>query len=128
MAAERGTLLQRLFLGITSVVSTDMAAEMAADSRRWLWECRNCGHRRSVWEMGGIRYKGSGYRRQLASCSRCRRVGVHRFHRIEGPGAQGLVGHGPLRKAAAVLFLLAVLVAAGVALIWLPLLLISALT
>ena len=115
--AREGTLLQRLFLGITSVVSTDMAAEMAADSRRWVWECRNCGHRRSVWEAGGIRYRGSGRERQLAECSACGRAGVHRFYRAEGPGAVGLVGHGPLRKAAAVLFLIFVLVAAGLAVI-----------
>lgn len=127
MPPEQGTRLQRLFLGLTGVVSTDMAAEMAADSRRWVWECRNCGHRRSVWEMGGIRYKGSGYRRQLALCSACGRASVHRFHRVDGPGARGLVGHGPARKAAAVLFLLLVLVAGGVLLVSLLLLLLRTL-
>ena len=124
--AREGTLLQRLFLGITSVVSTDMAAEMAADSRRWVWECRNCGHRRSVWEMGGIRYKGSGRERQLETCSQCRSAGVHRFYRAEGPGAVGLIGHGALRKAAAILFLILVLVLAGAAVMALAFLLLRA--
>ena len=117
--AREGTLLQRLVLGITSVVSTDMAAEMAADSRRWVWECRNCGHRRSVWEMGGIRYKGSGGERQLETCSACRTTGVHRFYFAEGPGPVGLVGHGPARKVAALVFLIVVLGAAGTGVMWL---------
>jgi len=125
--AREGTLLQRLFLGIAGIVSTDMAAEMAADSRRWVWECRNCGHRRSVWEMGGIRYKGSGRERQLETCSECRVTGVHRFYRAEGPGAVGLAGHGPVRKAAAILFLALVLAAAGLGLMWIVLLLLRAL-
>jgi hypothetical protein len=124
MALE-GTWLQRLFLGITSIVSSDMAAELAADSRRWVWECRNCGHRRSVWEAGGIRYKGSGRERQLETCTQCRVTGVHRFYRAEGPGAVGLVGHGPIRKIAALIFLTLVLAGSGLAVVLLLFLLLG---
>ena len=33
------------------------AADMEADSKRWVLTCPNCSNVQSVWEIGGVRYK-----------------------------------------------------------------------
>ena len=45
------------------------------DSRCWIYECTNCGHERSVWDMGGIRYRGLPARK-LAMCTECKMTGL----------------------------------------------------
>ena len=45
------------------------------DSRCWIYECTNCGHERSVWDMGGIRYRGLPVRK-LAMCTECKKTGL----------------------------------------------------
>jgi ribosomal protein S27E len=45
---------------ILSRASSERAAEMEAESRTWMVRCRKCGNERSVWEMGGLRYKARG--------------------------------------------------------------------
>lgn len=43
---------------------------MEAESRLWMVTCE-CGWSRSVWDMGGIRYKGGGNPRTLGKCPGC---------------------------------------------------------
>ncbi len=46
------------------------AREMEAESRQWMVRC-TCGFERSVWELGGIRWKAHGDRRQYRPCPQC---------------------------------------------------------
>jgi hypothetical protein len=39
-------------------------------TRQWLAECP-CGHKRDLWDAGGVRYGGAGRPRQLALCPQC---------------------------------------------------------
>ena len=34
----------------------------AAESRAWIARCESCGGERSIWDLGGIRWKASGNR------------------------------------------------------------------
>ena len=45
------------------------------DSRCWIYKCTNCGHERSVWDMGGIRYRGLPTRK-LTVCTKCKKTGL----------------------------------------------------
>lgn len=65
---------QRLF---TSMVDARTAAAMEAHSRAWLVECPGCGFSRSIWDLGGIRYKASGKPSTRLRCSRCGEAGWH---------------------------------------------------
>ena len=58
---------QRFF---TRVLPKSAAANMEAESRLWLLRCP-CGHERSVWDMGGIRWKASGNPRRKLVCPQC---------------------------------------------------------
>ncbi len=49
----------------------NLAAKMEADSRRWMVQCRRCGHEVSVWDSGGIRYKARGTVWRYGKCSNC---------------------------------------------------------
>lgn len=70
--------IQRL---VTRWVGPETAAAMEAHSRAWLIECPKCGHARSVWEIGGIRYKAIGEQRNRMRCPKCRKAGWHRVHK-----------------------------------------------
>jgi hypothetical protein len=43
---------------------------MERESRSWIARCP-CGHARSVWELGGIRWKAKGTPRRLMRCPAC---------------------------------------------------------
>lgn len=49
-----------------------------AGTKKWLMECP-CGHKRDVWDAGGVRYKAVGEPRQLSLCPVC---GKNRWHKI----------------------------------------------
>jgi hypothetical protein len=67
---------QRLFAALLSKSSMDA---LEADSRDWMVVCP-CGHERSIWDIGGIRYGGrSTGKRTLIKCPKC---GKHRWHRF----------------------------------------------
>ena len=46
------------------------AEEMRAESQRWILRC-TCGHERSIWEAGGIRWKARGNPRRWMTCPQC---------------------------------------------------------
>lgn len=60
--------MQRL---IKYFVSEPTFAAMERESRAWKVQCTNCGHERSIWEMGGIRYKAYGEKRLYRHCTNC---------------------------------------------------------
>ena len=52
-------------------VSEEAFDAMKAESEAWIVKCLNCGHERSIWSMGGIRYKATGNPRLFRVCPNC---------------------------------------------------------
>jgi hypothetical protein len=71
---------QRLFIRFAGA---ETAAAMEAHSRAWLVKCPNCGHERSIWDLGGIRYKAAGSPRLRLSCPNCGKAGWHEVHKAD---------------------------------------------
>ena len=52
------------------------------ESREWLAICSKCGHERSIWELGGVRFKAASKgKRQRMRCPACGEAGWHRIER-----------------------------------------------
>jgi predicted RNA-binding Zn-ribbon protein involved in translation (DUF1610 family) len=66
---------------LTGLAGPGTAAAMEAHSRAWLVRCPNCGHSRSIWELGGIRYKAAGAPRMRLHCPNCGQNGWHQVAR-----------------------------------------------
>lgn len=66
---------------LTRFVPRSWAAAMEAESKTWLVRCLNCGHERSVWAMGGVRWKASGTSRVHVRCPNCGARGWHTIYR-----------------------------------------------
>jgi len=69
------SLSQKIFMAI---LPKKWAENMAEESRRWMVHCP-CGYERSVWEMGGIRWKAAGKDNQYVYCPHC---GKSHWHSI----------------------------------------------
>jgi predicted RNA-binding Zn-ribbon protein involved in translation (DUF1610 family) len=54
---------------------------MEAHSRSWMVRCGRCGFARSIWEIGGIRWKAVGDQRTFLKCPQCGRRSWHRVTR-----------------------------------------------
>lgn len=52
-------------------VQRGATAAMETESRAWVVRCPKCGAERSVWDMGGIRYKARGSSRWYRRCPGC---------------------------------------------------------
>jgi DNA-directed RNA polymerase subunit RPC12/RpoP len=64
-------------------------AAMEAESRAWMVRCPHCGFERSVWDMGGIRYKAAGTSRNYMRCPSCGKRGWNRIYWSGGaPGVE----------------------------------------
>lgn len=59
--------IQKIF---AAVLPRHLAESMEAESRSWMVRCA-CGFERSVWEVGGIRWKATGEPRQYLRCPQC---------------------------------------------------------
>ena len=70
--------LQKLF---TTLLPKRWAEDMEAESRAWHIKCGNCGYERSVWDMGGIRWKAAGNPNVRQRCPNCGQVAWHRIYR-----------------------------------------------
>ena len=51
-----------------------------AGTKKWLIECP-CGHKRDLWDAGGVRYKGVGESRQYHKCPECGRGTWHKIRK-----------------------------------------------
>jgi hypothetical protein len=73
---------------ITKLVPATWAGAMEAESREWMVRCRACGFERSLWELGGIRWKrkGSGKTWTWGRCPNCGKLSWHTISR-PGPSA-----------------------------------------
>ncbi len=74
--------IQRLFMRI---LPERWAQDMERDSRRWTFRCDTCGLERSVWDIGGIRWKATGNSRTLLRCPQCGKTRVHSLYRRDEP-------------------------------------------
>lgn len=54
---------------------------MEAESRAWMARCEECGTERSIWDLGGIRWKAAGSPRRRLACPKCGRTSWHLIHR-----------------------------------------------
>jgi hypothetical protein len=66
---------------ITRFVPRDWATAMETESRAWMVQCQACGFERSVWELGGIRWKARGTTRTFGRCPNCGRLSWHKIYR-----------------------------------------------
>lgn len=55
---------------ITSIVPKRWADAMERESRAWMLVCP-CGYKRSIWDLGGIRWKGGGRPATFFKCTQC---------------------------------------------------------
>ena len=56
------------------------AEALEAESRSWMLRC-SCGFARSLWELGGVRWKAAGEPRWFKSCPQCRQRSWHKLSR-----------------------------------------------
>jgi predicted RNA-binding Zn-ribbon protein involved in translation (DUF1610 family) len=82
MSDDRKSGVQKLFTGM---VPATTAADMEAHSRAWMLQCPKCGYERSIWDMGGIRYKATGNSRNFMRCVSCGKRSWHKMYKREGP-------------------------------------------
>lgn len=70
--------IQKFFL---AVFPAKWAQSMEAESRAWMLKCpvSSCGHERSFWEIGGIRWKAAGNPKKFLKCPKC---GQHGWHTV----------------------------------------------
>jgi hypothetical protein len=66
---------------LTAIVPRRWAEDMEAESRSWMLHCKVCGLERSIWEMGGVRWKATGHPSRLMHCPRCGRSTWHTLYR-----------------------------------------------
>ena len=98
------------------LLGAEGAAAAEAESKAWLVTCLECGFSRSVWELGGVRYKAAGEARRTLRCPQCGQVRWHRVHK--GPNFPTHTGPAwPLVRLVAGLVLLILLAVAGIILL-----------
>ena len=60
---------------LVRLLPPQLAVRMRRASESWMIRCCTCGARKSVWEVGGVRWGAASVgKRMLAACSRCRRL------------------------------------------------------
>ncbi len=65
---------------MASLLPKKWAADMEAESRLWMMQCA-CGFERSIWELGGVRWKAAGRQKRFRSCPRCGQNSWHTVYR-----------------------------------------------
>ena len=84
------TLIHKFFV---TILPKKWAESTETESRAWMARCR-CGFERSVWDIGGIRWKAAGKEYCYLSCPSCGRSGWHTIYkmpitgRVEDPRAR----------------------------------------
>jgi hypothetical protein len=70
------SLWQKIF---KVIASKDTFTAMEAESRTWTIQCENCRCERTIWEIGGIRWKAAGSPRMYRACPNC---GQKQWHTV----------------------------------------------
>ena len=62
---------------LLAVLPSQWAKSMEAESRAWIVKCPSCDHERSIWDLGGIRWKAAGTPKKYMMCPKCSQMGWH---------------------------------------------------
>jgi len=62
------------------ILPTGMFDAVKAGTRKWLVEC-SCGHKRDLWDIGGVRYGGAGEPRKFFKCPMCNKGTWHKIRK-----------------------------------------------
>ena len=74
---------------LQAIMPQHWAEEMESESRAWMLHCNTCGLERSVWDVGGVRWKAAGSPSRRMRCSRCGRATWHTlYHKQAGTPAE----------------------------------------
>jgi hypothetical protein len=68
---------------LSTVLPKAWVEEMRTESLRWMVQC-TCGFERSVWEIGGVRWKAKGNPKRLAACPSCGQTTWHSIYQKSG--------------------------------------------
>ncbi len=63
-----------------TILPKRLAEEMEDESRTSMVRCP-CGYERSIWDMGGIRWKAAGNPKRYLRCPQCGQAGWHTVYR-----------------------------------------------
>lgn len=66
---------------LTAILPRSWSRDMEESSRAWKVKCGACGHERSVWDLGGIRWKAASSPRWRLTCPSCGDTGWHSVYR-----------------------------------------------
>jgi hypothetical protein len=67
-----------------TVLPRSWAEDMRAESESWKIRCLGCGASKSVWEVGGVRWKAkSRGKRMLVHCSQCGGLRMAAVERVQ---------------------------------------------
>jgi hypothetical protein len=80
---------------ISKIVPRSWASSMEAESRAWIVGCPACCFERSIWDLGGIRWKATGSKRILARCPNCGKVAWQNVYYQEPGEPTGASPHPP---------------------------------
>lgn len=64
-----------------AILPKSMFDEMEKESRLWMVQCSNCKYERSIWDIGGIRWKAAGDPKVLRLCPNCNQKNWHQIYR-----------------------------------------------
>jgi hypothetical protein len=75
--------------------SGDRADDLEEESRAWHIQCTECGSSKSVWELGGVRYKAASRGKRIRGhCSTCGTRRWLRYVRIDPDDSSEAADHG----------------------------------
>lgn len=72
------SLWQKIF---KMIASEETFRSIEAESRLWTLQCSNCKFERSIWEMGGVRWKAEGSPRVYRACPNCSQKNWHTIYK-----------------------------------------------
>lgn len=68
------TFIQKL---VMNFLPKSWSQAIRHESENWVLRCPNCDFERSVWELGGVRYKAASVgKRLMARCPNCSQVSM----------------------------------------------------
>lgn len=78
------SLVQRFAMAL---LPRKAAEAMRADSQQWMMRCTGCGLEKSIWALGGIRWKAAGNPVAWRKCAGCGQRTKHEIYRKSGAAA-----------------------------------------
>lgn len=71
------SFIQRI---VKTILPRNWGESIETESREWMISCP-CGYSRSIWDIGGIRWKAKGVRTVFMMCRQCRERTMHKISR-----------------------------------------------